>query len=226
MLAAKRLSRSRPGNAESRAYVEIRQMIFNHSLSAGERIVPEQLARRLRLSRTPVSTALKRLVQDGLVQWIPRRGMYVCRPSRAELVLIFEIREVLEGLAARRAVSCITDEQIDELSGLFREVTEEESVQNRALYIRQDFIFHKRLLEISGSALLVDTVDSLRIMSSAFSGGLIRTVAAGMSEHERIFDALRRRSPEEAEQAMRHHLRMSTRRLVEEGEFQAAARDV
>lgn len=223
MPAAKRSSRARRGNAEDRAYVEIRQMIFNYSLPAGERIVPEQLARRLNLSRTPVSTALKRLVQDGLVEWFPRRGMYVRRPSKAELVLIFELREVLEGLAARRAATRITEAQLYELVMLFSEVTGDESVQNRALYIRQDFVFHKRLLEISDSTLLGDTVESLRIMASAFAGGLIRTVVDGTAEHERIFDALRRRDAEAAETAMRQHLRKSAEKLAEEAELEAAS---
>jgi GntR family transcriptional regulator, vanillate catabolism transcriptional regulator len=220
---AKKLLKMRRGNAEDWAYVEIRQMIFNSSLPAGDRIVPEQLARRLKLSRTPVSTALKRLVQDSLVEWFPRRGMYVRRPSKAELVLIFELREVLEGLAARRAALRITSDELDELEVLFADVVDDESIQNRALYLRQDFIFHKRLIEIADSPRLGDTLKSVRIMASAFAGGVIRTVAEGMAEHRRILEAMRRGDSEAAENAMRLHLKKSAQKLADEAELEAVS---
>ena len=59
------------------------------------------------VSRTPMLSALKRLSQEQLLEWRSRRGVFVRHLSRRELALIFELREVLEGLAARRAAELI-----------------------------------------------------------------------------------------------------------------------
>ena len=91
------------------------------------------------------------------------------------------------------------------------------------LYIRQDFVFHNRLLEIANSALLRDTLGSLRIMASAFAGGVIRTVSEGTAEHHRIVEAMRRGDAEAAETAMRLHIRKSTQKLADEAELGAVS---
>src|SRR4051812_29579892 len=68
---------SRHANLDDRAYAHIKALIVNGTLAAGARIVPEQLARDMAISRTPVLSALKRLFQEGLVDWQSRRGIYV-----------------------------------------------------------------------------------------------------------------------------------------------------
>src|SRR5271166_132285 len=107
------------GNLDDEIFVRIKAMIVDGTLLPGERIVPEQLAREMGVSRTPMLSALKRLSQERLIVWRSRRGVFVRRLSKRELAMIFEVREVLEGLAARRAATLIEPHQVEQLRDLF-----------------------------------------------------------------------------------------------------------
>ena len=103
----------RRANLDDHIYEHVKQMIANRALLPGQRIVPAELARDMGVSRTPMLSALKRLSQEQLLEWRSRRGVFVRHLSRRELALIFELREVLEGLAARRAAELIERRQVD-----------------------------------------------------------------------------------------------------------------
>jgi GntR family transcriptional regulator of vanillate catabolism len=212
---------SRPGrraNLDDDIYEHVKQMIANRALLPGQRIVPEQLARDMGVSRTPMLSALKRLSQEQLLEWRSRRGVFVRHLSRRELALIFELREVLEGLAARRAAKFIEPRQVEQLKSLFVGIGTTETPENRHAYMRQDYLFHSGLLEIAGSPPLSQTMNSVNIMVSAFEAGLVRSIREGMAEHEEIFEALARRDPVAAEAAMRTHVHRSAVHLHHEAD--------
>jgi DNA-binding GntR family transcriptional regulator len=213
-----------PLNLDDQAYARIRAMIVDGALLPGARVVPEQLARDMGISRTPMLSALKRLYQEGLVDWQSRRGIYIRQPSPTELAQIFELREVMEGLVARRAATSLSPARIDGFAALFANTGTEETAQNRRLYLQRDYQFHAALLEAAGSPPLTAAVEAMNIMVSAFSGGLIRTIREGLDEHEAVLAALRRRDPDAAEAAMRLHIRRSVDRLYRQAEERAPVR--
>lgn len=184
-------------------------MIVNGSLLPGERIVPEQLAREMGVSRTPLLSALKRLSQERLITWRSRRGVFVRRLLKRELAMIFEVREVLEGLAARRAAALISPQQLEHLHGLFAEIETTDTPANRRAYLSKDYLFHSGILEIAGSPPLSEATYSVSILVLAFGAGLIKSIEDGLREHVAIFDALEKRDPEAAEAAMRVHVHRS-----------------
>ncbi|MGD9288255.1 MAG: GntR family transcriptional regulator, partial [Desulfobacterales bacterium] len=98
----------------------LKELITDRKLLPGQKIPQEKLARDLGISRTPLVSALKFLEHEKLVESVPRRGFFVRLFSKEEMVYIFELREVLEGLAARRAAAKITDSQIIELDKFFK----------------------------------------------------------------------------------------------------------
>ena len=196
-------------NIEDRLYEHLRVMIVGGRLLPGERVVPEQLAQETGVSRTPILSALKRLTQDSLFEWRPRRGVFVRRLSTRELALVFELREMLEGLAARRAATRITPSQLQGLRALFEGIPTQETPANRRNYLLRDWEFHSSLLRLADSAPLTQTIQSVHIMVSAFGGGVLRPIREVMSEHEAIFDALAKRNPDAAEAAMRTHINRS-----------------
>ena len=139
------------GNLDDQIFVRIKTMIVNGSLLPGERIVPEQLAREMGVSRTPLLSALKRLSQERLITWRSRRGVFVRRLSKRELAMIFEVREVLEGLAARRAAALIMPQQLEHLRSLFAGIDTTDTPANRRAYLSKDYMFHAGILEIAGA---------------------------------------------------------------------------
>ena len=204
------------GVLEDRIFSLLRQMIVDRELLPGERIMPDQVAQTMAVSRTPVINALKRLSQARLVEWIPRRGVFVRRYSKREMAEVFELREVLEGLAARRAATRISNEEIAFFRDVFATMDAGPSPKAVANFMARDREFHNRLFELAENDLVTD---SARFISHAiFAMGLIRTVELGVHEHMEILDALENRDPKRAEERMRAHIHRSVEWLTQEAE--------
>ena len=108
-------------NLDQKAYQILKSMIIERQLLPGDKIPQEKLAEDLGISRTPLINALKFLEHEKLVQSIPRRGFFVRLFDKTEMISIFELREVLEGLAARRACPEHHRSGNRQLKGFFRQ---------------------------------------------------------------------------------------------------------
>src|SRR5271167_849521 len=151
-------------NLDDHIYERLKAMIIDGTLLPGERIVPDQLARDMGVSRTPMLSALKRLSQERVITWRSRRGVFVRRLSKRELAMVFEVREVLEGLAARRAAMLIKPQQVEQLRALFADIDTDDTPASRRAYLRQDYLFHSGILEIAASTPLTQTTHSVNIL--------------------------------------------------------------
>jgi len=178
------------------------------------------LAEDLGVSRTPVVNALKKLEQERLITAVPRKGFYVHRFSPEEMVRVFELREVLEGLAARRASRRISDGQARKLRTFFQDFKTSDRWEDLERYGEEDRRFHQFLVEIGGDEILSNILETYNIVTSSslvgFRGGLVRPPRETLSEHRALIDAIARKDPEKAEQAARTHLRRSREKLSKE----------
>jgi len=95
---------------EVRVYQILREQIISGELRAGERLIERELAEKLRISRTPVREALRKLDSEGLIKIIPRKGGVVAELSIEEIFDMFRILESLETLAVRQAAERVTEE--------------------------------------------------------------------------------------------------------------------
>ena len=100
-------SRSTHHSLEEKTYRHLRSLVLARSMRPGERIDVDGVAVEMGTSRTPVVNALKRLSQEWIVELRPRHGTYVRRFNSHEMVWLFQLREVVEGLAARLALHAI-----------------------------------------------------------------------------------------------------------------------
>ena len=105
---------------EEQVYARLRSSIIDRTIQPGQRIPVDRLAQELGISRTPILNALKRLAQERVVDCLSRRGIYVRRFSKREMARLFEVREALEGMAARLAAPRIAPTEVRRLSALFR----------------------------------------------------------------------------------------------------------
>ena len=134
--------------------------------------------------------------------------------------MVYEVRELLEGLSARRAETVITPSQPEYFRNLLGDVALEDTPANRRKYMRHDYMFHSGVLDIAGSTPLTQTLGSLNIMVSAFSGsGIIRPMNESMAEHAEILEAFGDRDPDDAEAAMRRHLSRTVELLYHEADL-------
>ncbi len=200
-------------NLEDKIYARLKQLIREQRVAMGVRIQPDHLAREMGVSRTPVLNALKRLAGEQIVEWVPRRGIYLKTLTKRELARVFEVREALECLAVRLATMRITRDQVDRLTGLFRGIKISSTQKAHALYLERDREFHWQLVMISGNRYLMHAMEAVNVMILTYQYGLNRPMAETMREHSAILDALKKRDPDAAEAAMRLHVGLTRERI-------------
>jgi len=186
----------------------LRERIISGDLEPGERLVEQTLANDLRVSRMPIREALNILRGQGFVSAIPNRGMVVRPLSDQDIENLFEVREVLDQLTARRAAERATDWEIEQMrlaleggtTSLGAEVTDAHGRINQG--------FHDVLTAAAHNDLLVTINEPiegrLQWLVSRFDHP-----ATYHQEHLAIFDAIRRRDPDAAAAAALAHLRTS-----------------
>lgn len=204
-------------NLDQKAYLIIKEMINDRRLAPGKKISQEKLAAELGISRTPLISALKYLEKEKLVEAKPRRGFFVRAFDRHEMVSIFELREVLEGLAARRAAMTISDPQIETLRKFFSAFTSQPTISDYRGYCREDRRFHNYVTHVASREFLESILSTYNIISFSYqrvaSEGLVRAPDETLGEHLAIIDAICCRDPEAAETMMRRHFQRSVAHL-------------
>jgi DNA-binding GntR family transcriptional regulator len=200
-------------NLEDKIYARLKTLIREQRVAIGVRIQPDHLAREMGVSRTPVLNALKRLAGEQIVEWVPRRGIYLKTLTKRELARVFEVREALECLAVRLAAVRITQEQVEHLAGLFRDIEINSTSEAHALYLERDRELHWHLLMISGNRYLMHAMEAVNVMIFTYQYGLNRPMAETMQEHTAILEALRKRDPDACEAAMRLHVGRTRERI-------------
>jgi DNA-binding GntR family transcriptional regulator len=188
----------------------IRRAIVKGTLAPGETIGVRDLARRINVSNTPIREALIQLSAIGLVEFHPGK---VRIPKATALAIqdAFELREPLEGMAARLAAMRRTEAEADEIIKLAESGNAAAKAADQEEFRRFDFLFHRAIAKAARSAQVerymtnaLDLAMTLRNLRS--SGRHFSASSAPM--HILIADAIKRKAPEEAEAASREHVRM------------------
>ena len=172
------------------------------------RLDERTLSLELGVSRTPVREALARLEQDGLVRTAPRRGVFVVRKTKREILEMIVLWAALEGMAARLATLHATDEEIASLRRLFATFERDRPAAHIDEYSEANIRFHQALLRMSHCDLLVDTAEKLFVhMRSIRKRTIGESDRASRSiiDHMNIIVALERRDTELAERLAREH---------------------
>jgi len=205
-------------NLDQKVYQAIKEMIEDRKLLPGHKIPQEKLAKELGISRTPLISALKFLEHEKLVEVKPRRGFFVRLFTIREMIGIFEIREVLEGLAARRAAECITDGECATLKGIFKAFEDGQVMDKDILaYSRADRKFHTMIAHLASREFLTTMLQTFNIISLTYQSvpkeGLIRDPSDTLGEHIQIIDAICSRDAERAETLMKNHFQRAIDKL-------------
>ncbi|MFF5986588.1 GntR family transcriptional regulator [Prauserella flavalba] len=204
-------------------YERLREMIFTGELGPGARLSVPALAESLDVSRSPVRDAVLRLVQERLAREEPRRGAVVASVGLAELVSIYEIREVLEGLAARLAVENAGRKLVRALKEALDEHEAAMRTADLAASTEADLRFHRLIREAAGNPEVIRLLDD--VQTQVRLAMRTTTVTAGprqaIDDHRAILTAIESGDAVAAEQAARAHifrLRSVLSRQLEGGE--------
>jgi DNA-binding GntR family transcriptional regulator len=195
--------------ARAHAYTALRQSILNGDFAPGQRLVEEELAATLGVTRQSLRAALLDLTTEGLVERIPNRGARVRVVTTAEAVQITECRMALEALCAVKAAQSVTDEEAAQLRELGENLKRAVADGNPFKYSELNRELHRRVGVISRQTVAVALLDRLhgQLVRHQFQLALRPgRPEVSVSEHLAILNAIADRRPEEANLAVRAHL--------------------
>jgi len=199
-------------SARDYVYAELRRRLMAGSFMPGERLREEHIAAELSVSRTPVRSAIERLVTDGLVKHEGRRGAVVLGWQDRDIDKAFELRMLLEPYSAKAAAERASPEQIQELERINQcmlDAINADAPDSVAQVQHFNNQFHHALLDAAQSARVRSMVESLLDMPIIIGSFYFYTkddMLRSVEHHRQIIAALRARDAECAQIAMRFHL--------------------
>jgi DNA-binding GntR family transcriptional regulator len=172
------------------------------------RLDERELMQALGVSRTPVREALSILEQEGFVRTVPRRGIFVVRKSKREIIEMIQMWAALESMSARLATQNASDADIARLRRLFDDFRDSAPTEHLDEYSHANIAFHQEIVRLGGSKLIADTIRNIFIHVRAIRKMTIfqsDRAARSIVDHMRIIEALERRETDLAEKLVRQH---------------------
>ena len=199
----------------------LRSEIVQGVLVPGTKLSEGRLAERFGTSRMPVREALQMLARADFVVVEQRRGTFVRGVSQREIVDLYEVREALEGMAARLCAVRASEELLGELDALMRAMHLAVDSDDSAAYIAADEALHESIFRGSANARLMD---QYRLLTDHLHRNFLSTVvtrrpgrlARSMAEHQAVIEAVRMRDADSAERTMRHHVMQGRQELAQQ----------
>jgi DNA-binding GntR family transcriptional regulator len=195
------------------AYAKLRQAIADADIYGSRepiRLDERTITEALGVSRTPIREAMTLLEQEGFLRAVPRRGVFIRRKTRREIVEMIQMWAALESMAARLATLKATDGEIADLRRLFDRFQDERQAPARHIdeYSEANITFHEALVKLSKSHSIAHTirnvfahVRAIRKLTISQSDRASRSI----TEHMHIIEALEARDTEGAERFARQH---------------------
>ena len=196
-----------------RAYERLVREITRLDLAPGEVLADKALTERFDIGRTPMREALQRLAREGLVVHLPNRGMFVSEISATSVQQIYEFRTLIDGYAARLAATRASAAEMDDLRTLHEALVEATERDDIDTYVLMDRLFYEVLANAAQNVYLAEVIPRifnlhlrLWFFISRKVGGW-HAIARSHEEMTRgVAEAIRRRSPDEAELAMKAYI--------------------
>jgi DNA-binding GntR family transcriptional regulator len=196
---------------KDRAYTALKEVIVSlgvYDRPSEVRLDERRLAQDLGISRTPVREALAQLESEGFVRSVPRRGIYVVRKTKREVIELITAWAALESMAARLITLSATDEEIAALRRMFAVFENGKLHAKLDEYSEVNIEFHQAIIRMSRNGVLIDLAENLfthmRMIRRKTIGEDDRADRS-IRDHINIIEALERRDTARAEELVRTH---------------------
>lgn len=200
---------------KEQAYRSLRDMIASHRFSSGKWINLEQLSKELGVSRTPIQQAMKQLEQEGLVTHVPNQGIRMAVMTLEMAQDLYQVREVLEGLAAALAAERMERETVGRMKQVLSEQATIIRKKDLLAYSVSDFKFHQLIYDSCGNWMLKEQLDIIKSRSRPLVCDVTPILPDLYSDHQQVVEAFGKRAPLQAEQVMRRHNRRMREAIAE-----------
>lgn len=213
-------------NINTNEYLPLRDVVFNTlrdailtgKLVPGERLMENQLAEKLGVSRTPVREALRMLELENLVELVPRKGAQVLDMSEKDIINILEVRSALEGLATSVACKKMSKEDLQQLKNMevdFEKAVVENDVER---FVDIDEDFHDLIFAATENDKLVNIFRNLRIQLYRYRMAQAKNNETSMStivaHHRSIIRAIENHDGEEGASIAQGHIKYQTESIL------------
>ena len=202
----------------SKVHEILRGMISEHRFKPGARINVEGLSKELGVSRTPVWEAVRRLEMEGLVENVPYRGVFMVEMTLPRALELYQVREVLEGLAGRLAAQHASEKAIERMAkGLEVQV---DVIERGDLlgYSQYDFEFHSIIHKLTHNSVLQEMLETLKAKMQPINMDVKPILPRLYEDHTEILDALKSRDSDQMEKVLRRHNRVVQNQIKKEME--------
>ncbi|PWT84745.1 MAG: GntR family transcriptional regulator [Proteobacteria bacterium] len=172
------------------------------------RLDERHLSELLGVSRTPIREAMTVLEHEGFVRSVPRRGIFVVRKTKQEILEMITVWAALESMAARLATTNASNEEIRSLRQIFKTFKERKPEDHVSEYSQANLDFHKQIIRMSGCQLLIDQTDELFIHMRGIRKVTIsqdNRAQRSIADHMKIITAIEARNADLAERLVREH---------------------
>lgn len=211
-----------PVTIADKLFLDLRRAILEGELPAGKKISEPELATAYGVSRGSLREAIGKLENCNLVTRKPNIGARIVGFSTSQLMEIYQIREAMEGMAARLAAENMSEDEVVRLQRILERHKEEINQHHNYSQQDVDLDFHFCIIQGSKNSRLIrmlcqDLYDLVRFYRFRLQSNFNRSEQA-FQEHNLIVAAIQRRDGEMAETLMRHHIRASrdyARKLLE-----------
>jgi DNA-binding GntR family transcriptional regulator len=220
-------------NLSEMIYASIKKSIMNmdwSDVSADSRFEERGVSEKLGVSRTPLREAIKRLVGEGFLRVEPRKGLFVVKKSKADMIEILLVRSALEGLAARLSTRWASKEDVQKMKEIFAPYkikSEKDLGKVFSKYSEANIEFHEMILKLSRCRKLMDMAgvlfDHMRWIRSwsIYNTSFQKRFPKIHKEHLEIIKAIEKGDPDLAEKWMRTHIDGLVHHLEEDLNFPA-----
>lgn len=195
----------------NQAYQAIKEAITAANIYAHPneiRLDERQLSQALGVSRTPIREAMTLLEQEGFLRTLPRRGVFIIRKTRREIVEMIQVWAALESMAARLATQRASDAAIARLRAMMAEFQVARPDEHMDEYSDANIAFHQAIIAMGGCDLIGDITENLFLHVRAIRKVTIsqdNRASRSIVDHMRIIEALEGRNTELAESLVRQH---------------------
>ncbi len=197
-------------NSEDFIYKKLKNAIIKGYIKQGTKLVETAIAKQIKVSRTPIRAAIRRLTYEGFATYETNKGASVIKPTLEEIKETFFVRQQLEKAAVRLAAVNIMPAQIDQLQSYLDEEIRIFKNRNLDEYYRINDSIHILIAKAAGNNIMVRYIEELinrtKIYLILYDPFQTMPFNPSIHEHQKIVDALKVKDPSSAEKSMGIHL--------------------
>lgn len=208
----------RPKSLTEMVADEVRARIIDGRIRLGAGLSEKGLAAELGISKTPVREALLQLKQEGLVQVQPQRGTYVFRLEPEQVVMLSELREVLEIAAAQAALTRNAAALAERMNSLYGEMRDAYEADDRVAYHKLDGAYHEALIELSGNDYIRNAYRQISFCIAALRSRLSNEAQLNklsIADHREMLRLIKARDAAGLKKLLRSHIEQTKRSYLD-----------